>query len=82
MTTYQLRGVDPADEEALRAWWEVGAAATAERPADPWPPWEADRIRRATTFNLAVNQHMAAVNQRLGYRVVEDLIELQKVLEA
>lgn len=43
MTTCDIRTVDPADEVALRAWWEVGAAATADRPVDAWPAWEVSR---------------------------------------
>jgi GNAT superfamily N-acetyltransferase len=35
--------VDPDDETALRAWWEVGHAATADRPGKPWPLWEQSR---------------------------------------
>jgi len=36
--------LDPHDEDALRAWWEVGHTATAERPGKPWPLWEQSRI--------------------------------------
>ncbi len=43
MTTYEIRVVDPTDEAALRAWWEVGRDATAERPIDAWPVWEVSR---------------------------------------
>ncbi len=43
MTTYEIRVVDPRDEPALRAWWEVGEAATAERPIDAWTVWEVSR---------------------------------------
>ncbi|WP_457208048.1 N-acetyltransferase family protein [Nocardioides sp. P5_C9_2] len=39
----EIRPVDPHDEAALRVWWEVGAAATAERPGHPWPAWEVSR---------------------------------------
>lgn len=38
-----VREVDLADERALRAWWEVGHAAQAERPLDLWTPWEVAR---------------------------------------
>lgn len=48
MATYEIREIDTADESQLRAWWEVGAAATAERPGDPWPAWEANRIALST----------------------------------
>lgn len=39
----EIRTIDPHDERALRAWWEVGSAATAERPGKPWPAWEVSR---------------------------------------
>ncbi|MFC5175930.1 GNAT family N-acetyltransferase [Nocardioides taihuensis] len=38
------RVVDPSDEGLLRAWWEVGRAATADRPLDSWPVWEVSRV--------------------------------------
>ena len=41
--TLEIRPVDLHDETALRAWWEVGRAATAERPGKPWPAWEVSR---------------------------------------
>lgn len=41
--TLEIRAVDRHDETALRAWWEVGKAATAERPGNPWPAWEVSR---------------------------------------
>ena len=43
MTTYEIRVVDPRDEALLRAWWEVGEAATADRPIDAWTVWEVSR---------------------------------------
>lgn len=36
--------------------------------------------QRVETGNAGVNQHMNAINERMGYRVVEDLHEYQKVL--
>ncbi len=36
----EIRPVDPHDDTALRAWWEVGSAANADRPFDAWPTWE------------------------------------------
>ncbi|GGO76466.1 GNAT family N-acetyltransferase [Nocardioides deserti] len=36
--------IDPADERALRAWWEVGEAASRERAYDAWPTWEVARV--------------------------------------
>ena len=36
--------INPRNEAALRAWWEVGQAATAHRPGKPWPVWEQSRV--------------------------------------
>lgn len=36
--------INPRNEAALRAWWEVGDAATADRPGRPWPRWEQSRV--------------------------------------
>ena len=44
----ELREIDTTDEAQLRSWWEVGAAASAERPGDPWPAWEPNRVALAT----------------------------------
>ena len=38
-----IEQIDPHNEAALRAWWEVGHAATAYRPGKPWPVWEQSR---------------------------------------
>lgn len=48
MTTVDIEVVDPGDEAALRAWWEVAAAAHAERPGDAWPAWEVARATYST----------------------------------
>lgn len=59
--TYEIRTIDPADEAVLRAWWEVGRDATAERPVDAWPVWEVSRqalpIRRTDGRLLLVGAH-------------------------
>lgn len=39
----EIRTVDVQDESAVRAWWEVGHEATAERPGNPFPAWEVSR---------------------------------------
>lgn len=39
-----IEQINPRNEAALRAWWEVGHAATAERPGKPWPRWEESRV--------------------------------------
>lgn len=39
-----IEQINPRNEAALRAWWEVGRAATADRPGKPWPVWEQSRI--------------------------------------
>lgn len=46
MTTavVDIEQIDPRNQAALRAWWEVGHAATAERPGKPWPVWEQSRV--------------------------------------
>jgi GNAT superfamily N-acetyltransferase len=59
--TAEIRTVDTADEAALRAWWEVGRAATAERPVDGWPVWEVSRqalpMRRTDGRLVLVGAH-------------------------
>jgi len=42
--TLEIQHVDPTDERALRAWWEVVRAAAAERPVDAVDSWEAVRV--------------------------------------
>ena len=39
-----IEQINPRNQAALRAWWEVGHAATAQRPGRPWPPWEQSRV--------------------------------------
>lgn len=39
-----IEQINPRNEAALRAWWEVGHAATADRPGNPWPLWEQSRV--------------------------------------
>lgn len=39
-----IEQLNPRNEAALRAWWEVGHAATAHRPGKPWPLWEQSRV--------------------------------------
>jgi len=39
-----IEQIDPRNEPALRAWWDVGSAATADRPGKPWPEWERSRV--------------------------------------
>ncbi|MBD3944641.1 GNAT family N-acetyltransferase [Nocardioides ganghwensis] len=39
-----IEQINPRNEAALRAWWEVGRAATADRPGKPWPLWEQSRV--------------------------------------
>jgi len=39
-----IEQINPRNEAALRAWWEVGRAATAYRPGKPWPVWEQSRV--------------------------------------
>ncbi len=42
--TVGIEQINPRNEAALKAWWEVGRAATAGRPGKPWPLWEQSRI--------------------------------------
>ncbi|MBL0748830.1 GNAT family N-acetyltransferase [Nocardioides baculatus] len=39
-----IEQINPRNQAALRAWWEVGHAATADRPGNPWPAWEQTRV--------------------------------------
>ena len=39
-----IEQINPHNEAALRAWWEVGHAATSDRPGKPWPVWEQSRV--------------------------------------
>ena len=39
-----IEQINPHNQAALRAWWEVGQAATADRPGKPWPRWEQSRV--------------------------------------
>lgn len=39
-----IEQINPRNEAALRAWWEVGQAATSYRPGKPWPVWEQSRV--------------------------------------
>lgn len=38
------------------------------------------QCRIVATSNAGINEHMNAVNERMGYQVVQDLLDLQKVL--
>jgi GNAT superfamily N-acetyltransferase len=40
----EVRAIDAQDEGELRAWWETGRAAAAERPYDVYPAWEHSRV--------------------------------------
>lgn len=52
----EVRTVDPADEDALRAFWEVGAACSAhDHVDDGWAPWPVSR--RAWTTTDPVRRH-------------------------
>ena len=39
-----IEQINPHNQAALRAWWEVGHAATADRPGKPWPLWEQSKV--------------------------------------
>lgn len=42
--TITIREITPEDPTALHAWWEVGAAASAERPFPAWASWEVSQV--------------------------------------
>ena len=42
--TITIREITPEDPSALHAWWEVGAAASAERPFPAWASWEVSQV--------------------------------------
>lgn len=57
-----IEQINPRNEAALRAWWQVGHDATAHRPGHPWPEWEqsrralpADDPERAVTLLGAID---------------------------
>lgn len=39
-----IEQINPSNQAALKAWWEVGQAANAHRPGKPWPLWEQSRV--------------------------------------
>jgi len=39
-----IEQINPRNEAALRAWWDVGHAASSDRPGKPWPLWEQSRV--------------------------------------
>ncbi|NYE37220.1 GNAT superfamily N-acetyltransferase [Nocardioides cavernae] len=39
-----IEQLNPRNEAALRAWWDVGNQANAYRPGKPWPVWEQSRV--------------------------------------
>lgn len=43
MSDVLLSEIEPADDAALRAWWEVGGAASRERAFEAWPTWDVAR---------------------------------------
>lgn len=70
MTTYEIRVVDPTDEPALRAWWEVGRDATAARPIDAWPVWEVSRATLPMSRTDGRLVLLAAVRQEAAEEVI------------
>jgi GNAT superfamily N-acetyltransferase len=59
-----LEQINPRNEPALRAWWEVGRAATAERPGTPWPSWEQSRVALPTPNPEGEVTLLAAIDDR------------------
>jgi GNAT superfamily N-acetyltransferase len=71
--------LDPADDSALRAWWEVGAASVdADRPYDAWPTWQASRANLGRPRSdvartlLVARAGTAVVGSGLLVRFLED----------
>ena len=70
-----IEQIDPHNEPALRAWWEVGRSATAERPGRPWPEWEQSRKalpasnpERSLVLLAAIDgREMVGAGMLLGY---------------
>ncbi|MBA3783392.1 MAG: GNAT family N-acetyltransferase [Nocardioides sp.] len=62
-----IRPVDPHDDSALRAWWDAGAAANADRPFDAWPTWEMSCTNHRTPRTDVTSTLVVAVD---GERVV------------
>ena len=85
MSEPQVLEIDPSDEPALRAWWEVGALASAERPLDPWPTWETAREELGTTRSdldkilLLASLDGAVVGSGVGYLFLLDNTHLVEV---
>ncbi len=62
----ETRLVDPYDDTALRAWWEAGAAANADRPFDAWPTWELSRaVCRTPRSDVTTTLVVAADGERV-----------------
>ena len=69
-TTVTAVGVDieqinPRNQAALRAWWEVGHAATADRPGKPWPVWEQSRVALAASNPERTTTLLGAIDGRV-----------------
>lgn len=85
MDDLRIDEIDPADEAALRAWWEVGAAAAVDRPYDAWPSWRASRAnlgrpRSDVARSLLVARSAGAVvGTGLLIRFLEDNRHLAEV---
>lgn len=56
----ELRPLDPRDESQVRAYWEVGRDAVAERPYHTFLPWEAARVHWREAPPDAVEQRLVA----------------------
>jgi RimJ/RimL family protein N-acetyltransferase len=65
--TFDVRVIDPHDEALLRAWWEIGRDATAERPVHAWPVWEISRTALPMRRTDGCLVHVAAFD---GERMV------------
>lgn len=62
--SFSIEQIDPHNEPALKAWWEVGRAATAGRASMPWPVWEHVRSIATTTNPERALVFLAAIDGR------------------
>ena len=60
-----IEQIDPRNQAALRAWWEVGHAATADRPGKPWPVWEQSRVALAASNPERTTTLLGAIDGRV-----------------
>lgn len=55
---------NPRNEPLLRAWWQCGHDATADRPGQPWPTWEQARVALPADNPEQATNLLAAIDGR------------------